>query len=169
MTEEDVSAVVSASRESIAWDLADRVGERMMSEALQTVRQLLFQGESAIGLIFGLENRFRELLLLRECMRRKWLRVEGSDRYQKAVWDVPAEGDAILKQFPKDPRKIHPFRTVKLIEQAMKYSLIELLDAQQQLADTHEQMVSSSVPTDVALELLLIRMMAREEPVGAQG
>jgi DNA polymerase III subunit delta len=160
VTAEDVRAVVSAGRESIAWDLADHVGLRRLGPALLTLRQLLFQRESPVGLIIGLEHRFRELALLKECMRRKWLRREGSGRYQKAVWTLDAEGEAALAQFPRDPRKIHWFRLAKLSEQAAAYSLRELLDAQELLAQTHEQMVSSSVPQDLALEFLLIRLAA---------
>ena len=160
VTHEYLDAVVVAARESIAWSLADHVGERKLGPALQVFRQLLFQRESEIGLIFGLENRFRELLLLRECMRRRWLRLEGSNRYQKAVWALDAEGEAALAAFPRDPRKTHPYRLVKLIEQANRYTLRELLKAQQLLAETHERMVSSSLPPAWQMELLLIRLVA---------
>ncbi len=159
VTLDAVRAVVSPGRESIAWDLADHAGYRKLGAALLTLRQLLFQRESPIALIIGLEHRFRELALLRECMRRKWLRLEGPERYRKAVWDADAEGEATLSQFPRDPRKMHWYRVVKLSEQATCYSLRELLDAQQLLAQTHEQMVSASLPQELALEFMLIRLV----------
>ncbi len=167
VTVEMVREVVAPGRESIAWDLADQAGSRNLGAALVTLRQLLFQRESPIGLIIGLENRFRELMLLRECMRRKWLRLEGSERYRKAVWNVDAEGEAALSQLPRDPRKIHWYRVAKLSEQASRYSLRELLRAQELLAETHEKMVSESLPHPLALEFLLIRLIARPKPARA--
>ncbi len=159
VTLEAVRAVVSSGRESIAWDLADQAGYRDLGAALVTLRQLTFQRESPIGLMIQLEHRFRELALLRECMRRKWLRLEGPERFRKAAWNVDAEGEALLSRLSRDPRKMHWYRVVKLSEQALCYSLRELLDAQQLLADTHEQMVSASVPHELALEFMLIRLL----------
>lgn len=157
---EAVRAVVSPGRESIAWDLADHVGGRRLGPALVTLRQLFFQRESPIGLIIQLEHRFRELALLRECMRRKWLRLEGPERYRKTVWNVDAEGETLLSGLPRDPRKMHWYRVLKLSEQACGYSLRELLDAQRLLARTHEQMVSTAVPQDLVLEFMLIRLIS---------
>ena len=155
--ENDMAAVVSPGRESITWDLADRVGNRQTGEALKVLRQLLFQGEKPIGLIFGLESRFRDLALFREYMRRNWLRMEGSDRYKKPVWSVDAEGEAYFASLARDPRKGHPYRTVVLLEQATRYTLRELLTAQQELVRTHEKMVSSSLPPGTLLELFILR------------
>lgn len=169
VTLEAVRAVVSPGRDSIAWDLADHCGQRNLGEALRTLRQLLFQRESPIGLIIGLENRFRELALLRECMRRKWLRLEGSAHYRKAVWNVDGVGEELLSQFSRDPRKMHWYRVVKLSEQAVAYSLRELLHAQQILATSHEQMVSSSLPQNLSLEFLLIRLITGGPSASAVG
>ncbi len=159
VTVDDVRAVVSPGRESIAWDLADQIGHRNLAAALSTLRQLLFQRESPIGLIIGLEHRFRELAILKECMRRKWLRLESSGRFSKAVWNLDAEGEETLAGFQRNPQKMHWFRVTKLAEQANQYSLRELLQAQSWLARTHEQMVSASMPQELALEFLVIRLV----------
>ncbi len=161
VTMDDIRAVVSPGRESISWALADHVGHRKLGPALQVYRQLLFQRENPVGLIFGLESRFRELLILKECQQRKWVRVEGSERYRKAVWNVDAEGEEWLAGLPRDPRKVHPYRTLLLLEQAAKYTLKELVLIQRQLAETHLQLVSSSLPPELALELMLIRIVGR--------
>lgn len=157
----DLDAVVASAKESIAWALADQVGRRELVPAIRTLRQLLFQRESPIGLIFGLESRFRELILLRECMRRNWLHLEGSERFQKAVWTLDGEGEARLSALQRDPRKTHPYRLIKLIEQANRFSLRHLLRIQQDLAKTHENMVSTSVPQALQLELLVIRTVGK--------
>ena len=163
VTVEDVRAVVSSARESIAWDLQDQLGYRQLGAAIQTLRQLLFQKESTIGLMIGLESRFRELVTLKECLRRKWLRIEGGGWKQEPVWSTDAEAEAALGAIAKDPRKMHPYRVVKMVEQAQKYTLAELIRAQRQLASTHEQMVSSSIPQELQMELMLIRIAGSQD------
>ena len=163
VTEEDIAAVVSAAGESVSWDLADRAGERDLAGALRVLRQLLFQRESEIGLLTGLAYRFRELGLLKECMRRRWVRLEGSDRYQKPVWQVDAEGEQRLSECGRDPRSLHPFRAVKLLEQAGRYTLRELMEASASIAQAQEQMVSSTVPAALVFEVLLVRVLGRPD------
>lgn len=160
-----LAAVVSPARESIAWDLADHVGLRDIPAAIRVLRQLLYQRESAIGLIFGLEGRVRDLLILRECLRRRWLRMEGSFRYRKAVWSTDSDLDERLGRMSRDPRKMHPYRTVRLVEQAEQYTLRELLAAQQLLTETHAQLVSSSIPPGLLLEYCIVRIAAKPSAV----
>ena len=67
--------------------------------------------------------------------------------------------DAALGSLEKDPRKIHPFRVVKLVEQAQKYSSAELQRALVETIFAHEQMVSGSGAGEVLLELLLLKLV----------
>lgn len=161
VTVADIHAVVAPGRESISWSLADHAGHRKLGPALEVYRQLLFQGESPVALIFGLESRFRDLLVLKACHQRKWVRLEGDERYRKAVWSVDAEGEEWLDGLSRDPRKVHPYRTMLLLNQAAKYTLKELVLIQRQLAETHLQLVSSSLPSALALELMLIRVIGK--------
>ncbi len=155
---DDVQAVISPGRESIVWALADQVAGRNMTAALRVLKQLLFQRENPIGLIIGLENRFRELAVLKECIRRNWLRLESGGRYAKPAWHVDAEGEEALSALARDPRQMHPYRVGMLVDQAQRFTLRELLLAQKDLADTHEKLVSSSLPQALALEFLIIRL-----------
>ncbi len=158
----DIQAVVCRFGETIAWDLSDYIGKRQPAEAIQTLRQLLFQGEAAIKLMVQLEGRFRELIVLRDCMRRGWLKLTGGGNYRKPQW---AEGepamDEILSQLPRDPRKLHPFRAFKLAEQAEKYTLVDLMRAHQDLTALHEQMISESVDPHLLLEAWILKTVPR--------
>ncbi len=157
--DDDVQAIVSSSRESVAWDLADAVGRRELRRALLVLRQLLFQKESEVGLVIGLEGRFRDLLLLDDCRRRGWVRIEEQGRYQKAVWTGGADGERALGSMKKDPRKTHPYRTLLLLQQAARYSPRELLAGQAEIVRSHEMMVSSGVPGSILLELLVLKLV----------
>ncbi|MBP7828485.1 MAG: DNA polymerase III subunit delta [Kiritimatiellae bacterium] len=157
---EDVQAIVSLSRESMAWDLADAVGARDLPGALKILRQLVFQGENPIGLLHALESRFRELIVFREALDRGWARPTGEGYGRKLAWREGPEIDAALKALGKDPREGHWFRGMKLAEQAQRFSLAQLRTGHAILVKTHEAMVSSAVPDALQLELLLLRLLA---------
>jgi DNA polymerase-3 subunit delta len=159
----DVAAVVSSSREAIAWDLADAFGKRDLPRALATLRQLVFQKENVIGLIIGLENRVRDLLVYREGLEKGWLvSKSGYGGRPSVAWaDLPPEAElAFSEQMGSDPRKTHPFRVGLLAEQARKFSRKRLLFCLREVTQAHAKLVSSRVPAEMTLELLLVRMLA---------
>jgi len=159
---EEVLAIVSSSREALAWDLADAFGKRDLSRALSVLRQLVFQKENVIGLVIGLENRVRELLIYREGLEKGWLTTKpGGGRPILAWTNVPPEADvAFSEHMGRDPRKIHPFRVSLLADQARKFSRKRLMYCLRQVTEAHAKLVSSRVPKEMTLEFLLIRMLA---------
>ena len=162
VTIDDIRAIVTSTRNSLIWDFEDALGKRELALCLKVFRQLLFQKEEPIRLVMSIERRIRELLLYRELMDKRWL-VPRSGYGSNPEWrELPPEIDAILKNSSdRDPRSIHPFRVGKLMEQASTYSRRELQAAQQIVLATHEQLVSSSTPGPMLLELALMRIMRR--------
>ena len=161
--QDDVQAVVSLSRESIAWDLADAVGARDLPGALKILRQLVFQGEEPIGLIYSLEGRFREMIVLREALDRGWARVTGEGYGKKLEWKAGPEIEAKLTAMGRDPRVGHPYRNLKLAEQAQRFSMVQLRRGHAQMVRAHEAMVSTAVPSALQMELLLLKLLAPEK------
>ena len=155
----DIQGLVCATREAAAWDLADAVGQRQISVALQILRQLLFQRESALGLLIGIETRIRDLLLFKSCLDAGWVSLEGREPWLKLRWRDSSELEEVCSALPVDPRKIHPYRAAKLAAQAQRYTLKALVRASSDLLSTHESLISRSTPVDVVLEALLIRIM----------
>lgn len=162
----DLAAVVSATRENVAWDLADAVGKRELPKALRILRQLLFQQESVVGLIIALEIRFRDLLILRSAMDRGWLRIEGGERWRKLVWSDAPEVEETLSTLNKDPRKTHPYRAGLLVEQASKFSEKALIRRHAEVVATHEKLVSSSLPAALLMECMLVRVIGKRAAAG---
>ncbi len=165
ITAEDIALLVSPARESENWDLPNAAGHRQLQRALDILRQLLFQGESEVPLIIGLENLWRDLLILRGCLDRGWLRLSSDGWKTEAQWSTAPEVEAALGSLDKDPRKIHPFRVIKLVEQARKFSSSELQRALAETLATHERMVSGSGAPDVLLEMLLVKLL---RPTGSK-
>lgn len=161
ITVDDVKAITSSSAEAIAWDFTDAMGERRLDEALKILRQLVFQGEAPVALIFAIENLYRNLMQFRSYMDQGWLRLSGSRGAGSVQWSRDPDMDRMLSQLPSDPRKMHWFRVGKLAQQAKNYTAEELRVCQKRLIDTHEQLVSGSVSPEIILEMLVIKLIAK--------
>jgi DNA polymerase-3 subunit delta len=157
ITVEDVKAITSSAAEAIAWDFTDALGERRLDEALKILRQLIFQGEAPIGIMFAVESLYQNLIQYRAYLDQGWVQLRG----QNAQWGNDPEMEKLFDLLPADPRKTHPFRAGKLTQQAKNYSADELRRCQKRLLETHEQLVSSSVPQELILEMLVIKLIAK--------
>lgn len=154
---EDVRRLTPATRETAGWALADAVGEGNLAASLRALRQLLRQEESEIALISGLETRFRDLELMRDCRDRGWVRMSG----RTAVWSEAPEADAALGALgERDPRKLHPYRAGVLLEQAERYPPERLRAIRAEILDARERMVSGFSRADLLLEFLILRICA---------
>lgn len=155
----DVEAVTSSSRGVRAWDLADAFGKRDLTRALKVLHQLIFQKENPIGLVIGLENRIRDLMIYREALDKGWLKPGRGNTME---WrEVPREVDTMFsEEFNKDPRSMHPYRVGLLASQAGLFSCQELQECRKAVLDAHVKLVSSAVPQPMRLELLLIKMLS---------
>ncbi len=163
-TKEDVTAVCCATRETAAWDLADAFGKRELATALHVLRRLLFQRESPIGLLVGVESRIRDLLVYREGLERGWLvaRGGGGRGGGDVAWGpVEPEIEARFTQnLARDPRSIHPYRAGLLAAQARGFTRRRLHACLKLAIETHESLVSSRVAPEVALERFLVRALS---------
>jgi len=154
---EDVKAITSSSAEAIAWDFTDALGERRLDEALRILRQLIFQGEAPVRIIFSIESLYQNLTQYRAYLDQGWVQLKGAN----AQWSNDSEMDRLFIQLPSDPRGTHPFRAGKLLQQAKNYTADELRRCQKRMLGTHEQLVSSGVPQALILEMLVIKLIAK--------
>ena len=158
---EDVKAITSSSAEAITWDFTDALGERRLDEALKILRQLLFQGESEIGVMFAIENLFQSLSQFRGYVDHGWLRIGSGYGAQAVQWGSAPDMQELFGQLPSDPRKMHWFRVSKIGQQAKNYTAEELDGCRKRLLKTHEQLVSSGVSKALVLEMLVIQLVAK--------
>lgn len=159
---EDVDAVVSPSREAIWWDFTDHVGRRELPEALTTLRQLLGQKDSAVHLVIALESRFRDLTVLRTCLDRGWLRIATRGNWKSAEWVGGDEMEAVLQELQPDPRKVNAYRVTLLAAQAQNFRPEELVRCRRRVMETHERLVSTSLPEDLLMEVLVTDLLGRQ-------
>jgi len=159
VSREQMEVLTCRSREAAAWDLADAFGTRNLPDALQLVRQLLFQKENPIRLIMGIQGRIRDLMIYREALDRDWLSDAGRGRVQWGA--VPDDVDAMFKEdFIRDPRTTHPYRVGLLAAQARGFTPAKLRESYDCAVAAHEQLVSTSLAPQMVLEMLLLRLLA---------
>jgi DNA polymerase-3 subunit delta len=160
-SEADVLAIVSFSRGLPGWELAEAAGRRDLPGAMVALTHLMAQGASVIGIAASLAARFRELLIYNVAVQEGWLKASS----RSAEWGaVPAEVEALLsKGFERDLRKTHAYRMAKLVEQAEAFSREELGRCLEMIQRAHEVLVTSDASERLVLELLLIKMLRRQE------
>lgn len=161
ITAGDVKAITSSSAEAITWDFTDALGERRLDEALKILRQLIFQGESPVGVMFAIENLFQSLTQFRSYIDLGWLKVGSGYGAQAVQWGSDSKMKELFDQLPADPRKMHWFRVSKIGQQAKNYTAEELEGCRKRLLKTHEQLVSSGVSQNLILEMLVIKLIAK--------
>lgn len=157
-TAADVEQITSSARTAISWDLADAFGDKDLVKTLKVLRRLLYQSESEVGIIIGLELRIRDLMIYREALDKGWLTQSG----RGCEWGkVSADVDEFFSSgaMKGDPRKVHPFRAGVLSKQAMNFSLTDLSAMLKLAVKAHERLVTSSESKQNILESLLVRLL----------
>ena len=139
-------------------DLPDAMAGGNLAEAMRLLQRLLDQREAPVRIAGAITRRFRELLLVREALDRKWLVPRG----RQAEWALPDDAPEGLVAISR----WHPFRVGIAIEQARKLPLRLLLKFREMSVDLHEGLMSSSVPPPIQLELLVLRLHALRQPKG---
>lgn len=129
----DVRAVVSRSREAAVFDLTDRLGARDVAGALRSLRELLHQGQSGLGIVMLVASRLRLLLVARSlidegAIPRSLLGRERYDYRFRSEWEDVASR---LKPRMPDDRAAnlalqHPFVVWKTLGEAERFGTEEL-------------------------------------------
>lgn len=155
----DIEAIISPARELFGWQLEDAIGNRDLAAALRILRQLFFQKEEPIKLFFGLESRFRSLVILREALDKRWVRI--SDRFMNKGAMTPAQ-EEFLYQTLNDNRLKNPYAAGLRARQAMAFTRQELADCRREILATRRRLVSSSLQPTLVMEMLLIKLCRKK-------
>lgn len=158
ITDADVRAICSASRQAVIWELTDRLGARNLPGAIATLENLLGAGEEPIGIVMMLVSQFRLTLLMRDLMTRKIITV-GDDvwAFKRAFEKLPA---AAISHFPvtKEGKPPSPWRLHKCALAARNFTTAELIRAMELLLDANRQLVSTQLDDRLVLEETLAKI-----------
>jgi DNA polymerase-3 subunit delta len=157
---EDVRKLVSLSRAGVIFELGNALAARDLPRSLALLDQLLFQGETAIGiLIVAIIPTVRNLLVVKDLMdRHKLQRPAQPFFFGKALDRLPAGATAHLPR--KKDGTVNAYTLGIAASHAHRYQLPELRAAMHACLEANVRLVSSSVDANVVLSQLLVRIVA---------
>ncbi len=160
VTGEDVRLLVPLSRAGIVFELGNAIAERNLTRALSLLDQLLFQGESAIGIMYAsVIPTVRNLLLVKDLMTRHRLSRPAQPFYfGKTLEKLPADAIAHLPR--KKDGTLNAFPLGIAASHAHRYQPDELREALAACLSANIQLVTSTLEPHVALSQLLVKVIA---------
>ncbi len=135
ITLQHVQAIVTKTVEANIFALSDSIGNKKGGEALQTLKDMFYLGESPFKLIGFLVRHFRSLLLVKD------LRRQGYDEAQI-----------------KEKTKLHPFVIKKSVRQAERFSIQQLITALERLLLIEVELKSTASNGEELLEQFVIEL-----------
>ena len=157
---DDVRSLVPLSRAGIVFELGNAIAERNLGRVLALLDQLLFQGESAIGIMLvAIIPTVRNLLVVKDLMtRHKLAPPQQPFFFGKTLDRLPAEATAHLPR--KKDGTVNAYSLGIAAMHAKRYELPELRIALQACLDANVRLVTSSLDATVVLSQLLVQIVS---------
>ena len=154
LTDRDVHAICSVSRQAVIWELTDTLGARRLPQAIAALNRLFDDGEAPLGIVAMLVNQLRLMLLVRDLIERKLLTVRdghgGNFDFVKAFEHLPESATA---HFPrnKDGALPNVWRLYRCAVAAKNFSSAELIRALDLLLEANRQLVATQLDERLVL------------------
>ncbi|MEO8206125.1 MAG: DNA polymerase III subunit delta [Chthoniobacterales bacterium] len=158
---DDIREVVPTTREGGIFDLSNAIAKRNLPLALQTLTQLLRQGESAVGLLLAaIVPTVRNLLLVKDLIDRHRLSVPAQAHHfsgalsrlpTTATQHLPRKKDGSLNAYPLGIAAVN----------ARRFTLAELRLGFDECFTTNVQLISSQTSEAVVLQRLIFKLLAK--------
>lgn len=158
ITIDDLNAMVGRTREEALFELNNAVAGRDLAGALAILARLRENGMHPLAMVSGLRNFLRRLLLLRVLIDQPGLDYrEGLSfaAFQKGVLPHLSALEQFAALFGKKGRLPHPFAVYSSLQQAERFSLVELKNALAALLEAEFRLKGSGLPDFLVLEHLL--------------
>ncbi len=159
ITKELVEQLVPLTRLGGIFDLSNALAQRNLPIALKTLEQLLYQGESALGLLLAaITPTVRNLLLVKELMERHRIKPPAKPAFFSAILQkLPAEATNHLPR--KKDGTLNAYGLGISAINAVAFERQELLDGFLACRNTHVRLLQGQRSTSVLLTELLIKIM----------
>jgi DNA polymerase III subunit delta len=170
VTVEDVEAVVSRSRETAVFELTDRLGRRDVEGVLASLRELLHQGQSGLGIVMLVASRLRLLLVARALIEDGAIpnSLRNSDRYDyrwRSEWE--AVSARVKERMPEDRSANltlqHPFVVYKVLGEASQFATEELCRGLRRAAEVDVALKSTTGLSESDLVLHFVLSLCQPE------
>ena len=159
VTIELVRSLVPMSRTGVVFELGNALAARDLPHALELLDQLLFQGETPIGiLLVAIIPTIRNLLLAKDLLsRNKLTRPAQPFHFGKSLERLPADAVAHLPR--KKDGTLNTYALGLAALHTQRYSVSELRAGFAACLEANVQLVTSSLEAKVALSQLLVKII----------
>ena len=154
-----VRELVPLTREGVIFDLSNALAERDLERALALVRQLLDQGESAIGiLLVAILPTVRNLLLAKDLMERHRLaRPHAPFPFISAINRLPADAIAHLPR--KKDGSVNAFALGIAAQNAHRFQTGQLIAGMKACLAANLQIVTTQLDHEVILTEVVVKLL----------
>jgi DNA polymerase-3 subunit delta len=160
ITIEDVRLLVPPARAGVIFELGNAIARSDINRAITLLRQLMFQGESAIGiLLVAIIPTVRNLLLVRDLMPRHWIspplapfnfQASLNRLPPEAIAHLPRKKDGTLNAYPLGIAAMHAHRfDPEQLERALGACL-----------EANLRLVTTQLDPEVVLTELILKVVA---------
>ena len=154
-----VRTLVPMSRAGVIFELGNAISRRDLDSALELIGQLLYQGESAIGLLLvAVLPTVRNLLLVRDLQQRHRLPRGGSPfSFGQVLGRLPEEATAHLPR--KKDGTVNMFGLGFAAAEAHRFKLDQLRDGMAACLQANVQLVTGQLEPRLVLERAVIGLL----------
>ena len=155
-----VRNLVSMSRAGVVWEVGNAIGARNLQRALELVGLLLFQGQSAIGILLGaIVPKVRNLLMAKDLLSRHKLNTHAYPSFSSSLEALPSSATAHLPR-KKDGTGLNVYPLFLSLGEASRFTLDELHTSFRACLDANAKLVTTQLDDKIVLERLLVGMLA---------
>ncbi len=155
-----VRNLVSMSRAGVVWEVGNAIGARNLQRALELVGVLLFQGQSAIGILLGaIVPKVRNLLMARDLLSRHKLNRGNYSSFTASLDALPSSATSHLPK-KKDGTGLNVYPLFLSIDEATRFTLEELHAGLRACLDANAKLVTTQLDDKIVIERLLVGLLA---------
>jgi DNA polymerase III subunit delta len=161
ITADVVRALVAKSTSGVIWELGTCISKRQLGESLTLLEQLIFQGETPIGILYAaIIPTVRNLLVTKDLLKRHRIKAPNA----------PFQFNSILGRLPEDairhlPRRkdggINVYALGQAACEAHRFELDDLIEGLQACLKANIQLVTTQLEARLILSHLLVKIIAR--------
>jgi DNA polymerase-3 subunit delta len=160
VTVEIVRQLVARSSSGVIWDLGNCIAKRNLAESLALLDQLLFQGETPIGILFAaIIPTARNLLIVKDLL----------DRHSLRPPHAPYQFGAMLQKLPESATRHLPRRKDGSLNayalgiaacEAHRFPVRKLIAGLDACLQANLQLVTTQLEPKLVLSQLLVKLLA---------
>jgi DNA polymerase-3 subunit delta len=160
ITESNIRDIVPATRAGGIFDLGNAIAKRDLALCVNTLDQLLYQGEKAVGILLAaIVPTMRNLLAVKALMDEHHLQPPAQPQFFAGV--LKKLPDSATRHLPrKKDGTINVYPLGLAAASVRRYTLAELRNGFLACAQANRDLVTSRLPDEVVLHRLLVQVVA---------